>query len=144
MSFSIDANVLLYSVQEEDPRHERARGFIVRCAERPEAFYLAWPVLMAFVRIATNASLFRNPLSPAKALADVDALLSLPHVRAIGEDEGFWRIFQEDCLAVGARGPMVSDVHVASVLRQHGVKVLYTNDADFRRFEFLKIRNPLE
>jgi len=29
------------------------------------------------------------------------------------------------------------------MLRQHGVRVLYTADADFRRFDFIEVRNPL-
>jgi hypothetical protein len=30
----------------------------------------------------------------------------------------------------------------ATLLFQHGVRVLYTNDAGFRRFDFLDVRNP--
>jgi predicted nucleic acid-binding protein len=29
------------------------------------------------------------------------------------------------------RGNLIPDVHLAAILRQHGVNVLYTNDADF-------------
>jgi predicted nucleic acid-binding protein len=38
----------------------------------------------------------------------------------------------------------VPDAHVASLLRQHGVGTLYTNDADFKRFGFLRVVNPFE
>ncbi len=30
----------------------------------------------------------------------------------------------------------------AALLRQHGVRRLYTNDSDFRKFDFLEVRNP--
>jgi predicted nucleic acid-binding protein len=38
----------------------------------------------------------------------------------------------------------VPDAHLAAVLRQHGVKVLYTNDVDFKRFSFLTVINPFD
>ena len=41
-----------------------------------------------------------------------------------------------------ARGNLVPDAHLAALLRQHGVSTLYTADADFRRFDFLDVRNP--
>jgi predicted nucleic acid-binding protein len=40
------------------------------------------------------------------------------------------------------RGNLVPDAHLAALLRQHGVRRLYTNDADFRKFAFLDVRNP--
>jgi predicted nucleic acid-binding protein len=36
----------------------------------------------------------------------------------------------------------VPDAHLAALLRQHGVGTLYTNDRDFRRFDFLRVINP--
>ena len=41
------------------------------------------------------------------------------------------------------RGNLVPDAHLAGLLRQHGVGTLYTADADFRRFDFLRVRNPI-
>jgi predicted nucleic acid-binding protein len=41
-----------------------------------------------------------------------------------------------------ARGNQVPDTHLAALLRQRGVGTLYTSDADFRRFDFLRIVNP--
>jgi len=35
------------------------------------------------------------------------------------------------------------DAHLAALLRQNGVRTLYTTDADFRKFDFLDLRNPL-
>ena len=40
------------------------------------------------------------------------------------------------------RGNLVPDAHLAALLRQHGIRTLYTNDSDFRRFSFLDVRNP--
>jgi hypothetical protein len=37
----------------------------------------------------------------------------------------------------------VPDAHLAALLRQHGVKKLYTHDRDFLKFSFLDVRDPL-
>ena len=36
------------------------------------------------------------------------------------------------------------DAHLAALLLQHDVRVLYTNDRDFRKFDFLETRNPFD
>jgi hypothetical protein len=44
---------------------------------------------------------------------------------------------------VPTRGNLVPDAHLAAILRQHGVKKLYSHDRDFLKFGFLDIRDPL-
>jgi len=36
----------------------------------------------------------------------------------------------------------VPDAHLAALLHQHNVRTLYSTDADFRKFDFLDVRNP--
>ena len=40
------------------------------------------------------------------------------------------------------RGNLVPDAHLVTILRQPGVGVLYSADADFRKFDFLEVVNP--
>ena len=42
---------------------------------------------------------------------------------------------------IPVRGNLVPDAHLAAILQQHGVRTLYTNEADFRKFDFLEIRD---
>ena len=44
---------------------------------------------------------------------------------------------------VRARGNLVPDAHLAALLQQHGVPTLYTHDRDFRRFDFLRVIDPV-
>jgi toxin-antitoxin system PIN domain toxin len=99
---------------------------------------------MRYLRIATHTGIFTSPLSPHDAVANIDALLALPHVRPLGEDEGFWETYRAVGQGVPLRGNAVPDAHLAALLRQHGVSTLYTNDADFRRFDFLRVINPFD
>ena len=65
MSYTIDANVLLYASDESSPVHARARAFVQRLADGPEIAYLFWPTVMAYLRIATHAAVFALPMTAA-------------------------------------------------------------------------------
>jgi uncharacterized protein len=54
--------------------------------------------------MATHPSIFERPLSHDEAMRNVEALLSLPHCRAIGEEEGFWDTYRETTADVPTRG----------------------------------------
>ena len=40
------------------------------------------------------------------------------------------------------RGNLVPDAHLAALLKQHGVRTLFSRDTDFRKFGFLDLRDP--
>jgi uncharacterized protein len=142
VSYSLDVNVLLYASDRSSERHDRARRFIESCAARPEILCLTWPTLMSYLRIATHPRIFRAPLSPDEAFGNVSALIGLPHVRAVSELDGFLDAYTHVAGDIPVRGNLVPDVHVATILFQHGVRTLYTNDRDFRKFQSLDVRDP--
>ena len=143
MSSTIDGNVLVHASNTDDPLHDAATALVRRLAEGPELVYLFWPVLLGYLRIVTHPGILTNPLSPAIAMRNVDALLDRPHVRAPGEADGFWTIFRGTA-GDRPRGNDVPDAHVAALMRQHGVRLIYTRDRDFRRFDGLDARDPFE
>jgi uncharacterized protein len=141
MSATIDANVLIYASDSRAASHDRAEALIRRLAAGPEILYLFWPVLLGYLRIVTHPGILTKPLSPATALQNVEALLDRPHVQAPGEIDGFWPIFRATA-GVRPRGNDVPDAHLAALMRQHGVRVIYTRDRDFRRFDGIDARDP--
>lgn len=144
MSFAVDANILVYASDQDSGVHAKAAAFLRQCVENTEIFCLAWMTITAYLRIATHPAVFRRPLSPADAMANIDSLLTLPHVKALGEEEGFWKAYREIAGKHVPRGNLVPDIHLAAVLHQHGVRTLYTRDRDFLRFDFLTVIDPLE
>ena len=98
--------------------------------------------MLSYLRIATHPGIFRAPLAPAEALGNVEALARLSNVRLLSEEPGFLDVYREVTGAFPVRGNLVPDAHLAALLRQHGVKRLYTRDADFRKFAFLEVRDP--
>lgn len=142
MSAALDVNTLLYASDEQSPFHERARTFLADRAAGRDMLCVAWPTIMGYLRIATHPGIFAHPLTPAEAMRNIEALVGLPHVRLLAEEEGFWEVYQDVVRGWPARGNQVPDAHLAALLRQHGVETLYTSDTDFRRFDFLRIVNP--
>ncbi len=144
MSFALDVNILLYASDTRSHYHKRAKLFIETCITQRELFYLGWPTVMSYLRIATHPAVFDRPLSPGEAMTNVEALLTLPHARFLSEGEGFWDTYRTMTSEVPTRGNLVPDAHLAALLRHHGVKTLYTHDRDFRKFPFLDVRDPFE
>jgi uncharacterized protein len=142
MSYSVDVSVLLYASDTASPRQRAALRFLEQRGSDPDLFCLAWPTIMAFLRVATHPRIFAHPLSPQEALGNVKSLLTLPRVRILAEDDGFLEVYTEVTEPVPARGNLVPDAHLAALLRQHGVRRLYTVDRDFRRFDFLEVMDP--
>jgi uncharacterized protein len=142
VSYSIDVNVLLYASDRSSDRHAAARQFVEACVAGPEVLCLAWPTLMSYLRIATHPRIFSAPLSPDEALGNVSALLALPHVRAVSEIEGFLAAYKHVSGQQPVRGNLVPDTHVATILFQHGVGRIYSNDRDFLKFKSIELRDP--
>jgi hypothetical protein len=143
MSFALDVNILLYASDTSSPHYARASSFIESCMAQNEVFSIAWSTVMSYLRIATQPAVFDHPLSPDEAMANVETLLNLPHARFLSEEDGFWNIFRASTADIPTRGNLVPDAHLAALLRQHGVKTLYTHDRDFLKFTFLDVRDPL-
>jgi hypothetical protein len=143
MSFALDVNVLLYASDSESPHHGKARVYLERCMQQEEVFCIAWATAMSYIRIAPHPSVFDHPLTHDQATANIATLLSLPQVRFLSEAEGFWDIYRELSARTPTRGNLVPDAHLAAILRQHGVKTLYTTDRDSLKLAFLKVCDPL-
>lgn len=141
MSVTVDANVLVYASNEADPSHAIARALLERLADGPGLVYLFWPTTIGYLRIVTHPAILPRPLAAAEATANVEELLSRPHVRTPGESEGFWELYRATA-GEHDRGNDIPDAHLAALMRQHGVRVIYTRDRGFRRFEGLEPRDP--
>lgn len=143
MSYAIDANLLIYASDATAPNRAEAQAFLERCGRDAETCGLAWITVMAYLRVTTHPTAFDVPLEPAAALANMERMLALPHVRLLSEQEGFLAVYRDVTSAFPVRGKLVPDAHLAALLKQHDVRTLYTTDTDFRKFTFLDVRNPL-
>ena len=138
-----DANLLLYAEDTTSPHHENARIWWDACLSGTESVNLCWPVLKAYLRIATNPRLHDRPLTMEEGVERVESWLGQPCVRIVVPTDAHWEIFQTQIREASATGNLVSDAHLAALAIEHA-SVLYSTDRDFARFPSLKWKNPIE
>lgn len=142
MSRTVDVNVLLYASDESCPEHAIARSTLEALAAGPEIVYLFWPTVSAYLRLATHAAIFTQPLSLDEAIGNIEALLARPNIRTAGEGDAFWRRFRTAVDDARPGGNLVPDAHLAALMLEHGVSTIVTRDRDFRRFPHVTIEDP--
>jgi toxin-antitoxin system PIN domain toxin len=129
----VDANVLLYAVNEADPKHTAARRWLDAALNGTETVGFAWAALLAFLRLSTRAGLFPRPLSVDEACDRVDAWTSQPPSVVLDPTPHHLAILTDLLENIGAGGNLVGDAHLAALAIEHGATIV-SYDADFGRF----------
>jgi hypothetical protein len=104
---------------------------------------LPWQTVAAFIRVVTNPRLTGKRFTPEEATQIVDQWFDQPNVRLLTPGNQHWIILRQMLIDGQARGPLVSDAHLAALAIEYG-GVLQTTDRDFVRFPGLRWSNPLE
>ena len=138
----VDANLLLYAVDEASPHHETAKPWLEEQLSGPATFAFAWAALLAFVRLATNPRVFAAPLNLEEALDLVDGWLDQPATTVVHPTTRHSRILRELLESLGTAGNLTSDAHLAALSIEHGAE-LCSGDRDFARFPRVRWFNPL-
>jgi toxin-antitoxin system PIN domain toxin len=138
----VDANILLYAEDSLSEHHEAARTWWDTQLSSSDPVGLCWPVLSAFIRIATNARLHQRPLTIKEAVERVQSWLDQPCVRLVLPTDQHWSCFQRMLRSGNAVGNLVSDAHLAALAVEHN-SVLQSTDSDFARFRGLRWKNPI-
>lgn len=138
----LDANLLLYAVDESSAFHRAAHRWLEQSLSGPETVAFDWTVLLAFVRLSTRAAIFERPLTPQQALDIVDGWLAQPNVTVIHPTARHSQILRDLLAPLGTGGNLTSDAHLAALAIEHGAD-LYSMDSDFSRFPGLRWLDPL-
>jgi toxin-antitoxin system PIN domain toxin len=138
----LDANLLIYAVNEHSPLNRRAKSWLESALSGPESVGFSWNVLLAFLRLTTRPGLFRNPLPVEAAFDLVASWLDQSSATIVHPGPNHLRILRQLLLPLGTGGNLTSDAHLAALALEHGAE-LYSCDTDFARFPGLKSRNPL-
>lgn len=137
----VDANVLLYAVNEADPHHEVARGWLDEALSGTEAVGFPWIVLLAFVRLSTRAGLFPRPLGTSDAVGVVRAWTAQPPSVVVEPTPRHLDVLAGLLDQVGTAANLVNDAHLAALALEHHATVV-TFDADFGRFAGVRWARP--
>ena len=138
----VDANVLLYAIDEDSPNHQRAREWLETALNGSRRVGIPWASLIAFVRISTHARALREPLSPAEAWQFVEEWLDAPATWVPVPGRGYRDILGRLVRDLDLRGNLVSDAGLAAICIEHGLQMV-SADSDFARFTEINWLNPV-
>ena len=138
----VDANVLLYAYNADDPRQAKAARWLEDALSGDEPVRFTWQVLLAFLRITTGSKPFARPLRLDDAITIVETWLEQPCAEVIEPGARHLALLRRLGVDAQARGALVMDAHLAAIAIENGA-TLYSTDRDFARFEGLSWKDPL-
>ena len=138
----VDANILLYSVDESSPFHEAADAWLIDALNGQRRVGLPWISLSAFLRIATNARASANPLLPTQAWEIIEGWLDAPAAWVPQPGRSHREILRRLMVDKDLRAGLVTDAVLAAICIEHGLDIV-SADSDFSRFGELNWINPV-
>ncbi len=76
MSATVDVTVLLHASDAQTAEHAAAESLMDRLIRGPALITLFWPVVLSYLRIATNPRVYARPLPPSDVIGLIDRLLA--------------------------------------------------------------------
>jgi len=138
----VDANILVFAVNESAPEHEAARAWLESALNGTRRVGLPWESLTAFVRLATNPRVVPRPLAGMDAWSFVEDWLAAPVAWVPVATERHAAVLGDLVRRYRSSAKLVPDAHLAALALEHGAEVI-SADTDFARFTELRWRNPL-
>jgi hypothetical protein len=142
--FVVDTNILVYAADEDSPFHSRCRALVEEWRGKTSPWYVTWGILYEFLRVVTHPRVFRKTWSIIKAWEYVEAVLSSPSLGILIASERHAAAAAEVIESLPSlSGNLLYDAQTAILMREHGIKRIYTRDTDFHRFRFLEPIDPV-
>ncbi len=137
-----DLNLLLYAYNPNDSFHNESRDWWESLMNSDEPVYLPATVIFGFLRIATHKRVFSNACTPQEAVSIVESWLDQPNVRIADSDSESLKLSLELIRTGSFGGNLVPDIQIAGIAIRLGATI-HSNDTDFRKFDGVKVYNPL-
>jgi len=142
--FVVDTNLLIYAADEDFAGQGQMRQVLRQWGLSSETWYVTWSIVYEFLSVATQRSAFAHPLSFSQAWHFIEALRAFPSFEIVMETDRHAEVVRD----LASEYPHMSgsrfhDLHIAAVMREHGITDIRTADTDFHQFKFLRVTNPL-
>ncbi len=140
----VDTNILVYAADADSQFHGPRRDWLERQRLRPDAWFTTWPIVYEFLRVTTHPRVMRRPWSVTAAWGFVAALLASPGLSVLIATQRHADVAKEVFVELPhLAGNLIHDAHTAILMREHGISRICTRDADFTRFPFLEVVDPV-
>ena len=133
---AIDTNILIELIVNSSPLHSRT----VKGLSQLEDDFCTTPTNIGeCLRLLTHLRVFPRPLSLGRAVKVLEQLLGYYKIQILDEETDWWKdLLEIEGEIPGIRGNEIFDARIALCLRAHSVKRIYTRNADFKKYSFLK------
>lgn len=138
----VDANILLYSVDEANPFQPAASRWMVDHLNGSQRVGIPWQSIHAFMRIVTNPRASATPLSAREAWEIADGWLEAPATWTPAPGRAHRRILSDLLIKHDIRAQLVPDAVLAAICVEHGLTIV-SADSDFARFPEIEWINPV-
>jgi len=140
----IDTNVLLYAANADAPEHADARRFVLAVGRTADSWYLTSGIVYEFLRVATHPKVFPVPLGWQDALRFLTPLLEAANLHLLHTSDGHWPLLGAVLAELThPNGNLFFDIRTVVLMREHGIRRIYTTDTDFLQFTDIEVVNPL-
>jgi toxin-antitoxin system PIN domain toxin len=141
---AVDTNVLVYAADADSQFHRPCRQWLDHQRARPDAWYTTWPILYEFLRVTTHPRVMRRPWSAPAAWRFIEALMGSPGLAILTATHRHADVASNVLKDLPhLAGNLFHDAHTAILLREHGIRRIFTRDTDFTRFPFLEVIDPV-
>ncbi len=142
--FVVDTNVFVAAANTHDPSHAACRAAVERWRLEPGAWFTTWSVVYEFIRVMTHRRVLPRPWNAGGAWGFIESLLASPGFRVLVATPRHPAVAAQVIHDVpDIAGKFAHDAHIAILMREHGIRRIYTRDTDFFRFPFLEPIDPL-
>ena len=144
MSGVIDTNILLYAANADSAEHVAARRFLRDAGTGSASWYLTEGILYEFLRVSTHARVFTSPLTAAEALQFLDPFVAHPNMRVLTAGSRHWSVLRDLVAQIAhPSGNLFFDIRTVALMREHGIRQIFTADTDFLQFADIEVVNPI-
>jgi hypothetical protein len=142
--FVVDTNLLIHAANASFPGRQRIRSLLAEWNSSQERWFVTWSVIYEFMRVVTHPTVFAHPLTVADAWSFIESLRLSPSFGILVETDRHAEVVRDLTREYPhVSGNLVHDLHIAALMREHGVVEIRTADTDFHQFKFLRVVNPL-
>ncbi len=142
--FVVDTNLLLYAAIKDFAEHHRCRALLESWRQDPLPWHMGWTTVYEFLRVSTHPAVFEHPWSLSEAWRFLQAATAGPGFSFLRPTDRHAEVVGEIIrLVPQLKGNIVHDLHLAALMREHGIQEIRTADTDFHVFPFLRVVNPL-
>ncbi|HEY5491498.1 MAG TPA: TA system VapC family ribonuclease toxin [Gemmatimonadaceae bacterium] len=143
--FVVDTNILIYATDRRSPFHDGCRVSLERWRRQTGPWYLTWGIVYEYLRVVTHPRVLARPLSLAQAWSFIDSLLASPGMEVLLPTIRHVDVLRQIVHELPQlSGNIMHDAETATLMHEHGIKVIISRDVHFHRFPFLERRDPID